>query len=195
VLKENVVYEFSLRGKWPAERYQRIIELQIQISNLLSQLTTVLEQMEPAWAQAFLKRTRLSDADFQGDVLAVISLISSSLRAGHPLPQVTPCPLLNRFMQRPHGLNIVHEESEEDFGLPKVLTEETLESLQYLIFSVGVSTAFGIVTRLDMLMVAVKELVGEQYHIDGIGLPLYYRRGREVEMRSPVPTGMPGSST
>jgi hypothetical protein len=144
-----------------------------------------------------------------------LGLISSSLRAGHPLPQVTPCPLLNRFMQRPHGLNIVHEESEEDFGLPKVLTEETLESLQYLcvtgpslplqvlhhqvlhrrIFSVGVSTAFGIVTRLDMLMVAVKELVGEQYHIDGIGLPLYYRRGREVEMRSPVPTGMPGSST
>jgi len=35
-------------------------------------------------------------------------------------------------MERPHGLNVVHEESEEDFGLPKVLTEETLESLQYL---------------------------------------------------------------
>ena len=35
-------------------------------------------------------------------------------------------------MDRHHGLNIVHEESEEDFGLPKVLTEETLESLQYL---------------------------------------------------------------
>lgn len=35
-------------------------------------------------------------------------------------------------MARPHGLNVVHEESEEDFGLPKVLTEETLESLQYL---------------------------------------------------------------
>lgn len=60
-----------------------------------------------------------------------LGLISSSLRTGNPLPQVTPCPLLNRFMERPHGLNVVHEESEEDFGLPKVLTEETLESLQY----------------------------------------------------------------
>ena len=115
-------------------------------------------------------------------------------------------------MRCPYGLNIVHEESEDDFGLPKVLTEETLESLQYLyvslplrvlhhqaphhrIFSVGVSTAFGIVTRLDKLMVAVKELVGEQYHIDGIGLPLYYRRGHGVEMRSPVPTGMPASGS
>ena len=36
-------------------------------------------------------------------------------------------------------------------------------------FCVGVSTAFGIVTRLDRLMVATKELVGEQYHIHGVG--------------------------
>jgi len=42
-------------------------------------------------------------------------------------------------------------------------------------------------TRLDKLMVAVKELVGEQYHIDGVGLPLH-RRGRGVEMRTPVST-------
>lgn len=61
-----------------------------------------------------------------------LGLISSSLRTGNPLPQVTPCPLLNRCMERHHGLNVIHEESEEDFGLPKVLTEETLESLQYL---------------------------------------------------------------
>ncbi|KAF8431956.1 hypothetical protein L210DRAFT_3650787 [Boletus edulis BED1] len=188
MLKENAMYEFSLRGKWPAERYQRILELLIQILNLLSHLTSVLEHMEPAWAHAFLKRTRLSDADFEGDVLAVISLISFSLRTGKPLPQVTPCPLLNRFMERRHGLNIVHEESEEDFGLPKVLAEETLESLQYMNFCVGLSTAFSIMTRLDKLMVAVKELVGERYHIDGVGLPLHYRRGRGVEMRTPVPT-------
>lgn len=38
-------------------------------------------------------------------------------------------------------------------------------------FSVGVTTAFGIILRLDKLMVATKELVGEQYHIHGIGIP------------------------
>ncbi|KAH7888067.1 hypothetical protein F5I97DRAFT_1806524 [Phlebopus sp. FC_14] len=186
VLKENVIYEFSLRGKWPAERYQKILEIQLQIAYLLSHLMSVIDRLEPAWAQAFLKRTRMLDADFQGDVLAVISLISSSLRTGQPLPQVTPCPLLDRFMSRFHGLNVIHEESEDDFGLPKTLTLETLESLQYLTFCVGVSTAFGIVTRLDRLMVAVKELVGEQYHIHGVGLPLYRGRSYGVEMRSPT---------
>lgn len=43
-------------------------------------------------------------------------------------------------------------------------------------------------TRLDKLMVAVKELVGEQYHIHGVGLPLHYRRGRGLEIRTPVET-------
>lgn len=38
-------------------------------------------------------------------------------------------------------------------------------------FTVGVTTAFGIVMRLDRLMVATKEIVGEQYHIHGVGLP------------------------
>ena len=34
---------------------------------------SVVEHLEPAWSRAFLLRTRFLDADFQGDVLAVIS--------------------------------------------------------------------------------------------------------------------------
>ena len=37
-------------------------------------------------------------------------------------------------------------------------------------FSVGISTAFALVNRLDRLMVAVKEVVGEHYHIHGVGV-------------------------
>ena len=36
-------------------------------------------------------------------------------------------------------------------------------------FSVGIITAFNIINRLDQLMLAVKEVVGEHYHIHGIG--------------------------
>ncbi|EGN97169.1 hypothetical protein SERLA73DRAFT_183808 [Serpula lacrymans var. lacrymans S7.3] len=185
VLRTNVVYEFSLRGQWPAERYQKIVEIQLEVAYLLSHLMSVVEHLEPAWSHAFLRRTRLLDSDFQGDVLAVISLISFSLRTGSPLPQITPCPLLDRFMLRHHGLNVIHQESEDDYGLPRTLTLETLENEQYLIFCVGVSTVFGIVTRLDHLMVAVKELVGEQYHIHGVGLG-HHRKPAGVEMSSPT---------
>ncbi|KAG1718215.1 hypothetical protein EDB19DRAFT_1899481 [Suillus lakei] len=185
VLKENVIYEFSLRGKWPAERYHKILEIQMQIAYQLCHLMSIVHHLEPAWAHAFLRRTRMLDSDFQGDVLAVISLISNALRTGSPLPQITPCPLLDRFMLRHHGLNVVHEESEDNYGLPRTLTVETLENLQYLTFCVGVSTTFGIITRLDRLMVAVKELVGEQYHIDGVGMG-HHRTWTGAEVTSPT---------
>jgi hypothetical protein len=35
-------------------------------------------------------------------------------------------------------------------------------------FCVGVSTAFNIMTRLDRLMIAAKEVVGEQYYMHGL---------------------------
>ncbi|KAG2336424.1 hypothetical protein BDR05DRAFT_1005899 [Suillus weaverae] len=87
VLKENVIYEFSLRGKWPAERYHKILKIQMQIAYQLCYLMSTVHHLEPAWAHAFLRRTRILDSDFQGDVLAVISLISNALRTGSPLPQ------------------------------------------------------------------------------------------------------------
>jgi hypothetical protein len=59
-------------------------------------------------------------------------MISTSLRTGDPLPQITPCPLLDRFILHYHGLNVIHKESEDDYGLPRRLTIETLESEQYL---------------------------------------------------------------
>ena len=37
-------------------------------------------------------------------------------------------------------------------------------------FSVGISTAYGVINRLDRLMIAVKEVVGEQYHTHGVGV-------------------------
>jgi hypothetical protein len=40
-------------------------------------------------------------------------------------------------------------------------------------FCVGISIAYGIINRLDKLMLAVKEIVGEQYHIHGVGLRPY----------------------
>jgi hypothetical protein len=123
------------------------------ISYALSNLISVLQHLEPSWARAFLSRTRFMDPDFQGDILAVIctfifvsvfskstylifilvpGMITSSLRTGSPLPQITPCPLLDRFLLQYHGLNVVHKEAGEDHGLPRSMTFDTLKNEQYL---------------------------------------------------------------
>ncbi|KAF8149165.1 hypothetical protein B0H34DRAFT_735166 [Crassisporium funariophilum] len=182
VLRTNVIYEFSLRGRWPAKRYQQIVDLQTAISYSLSHLMSVVKHLESNWARAFLRRTRFMDSDFQGDILAVISMISSSLRTGSPLPQITPCPLLDRFMLKYHGLDVIHKDAEENYGLPRTLTLDTLKDEQYLMFCVGITTAFSIINRLDRLMLATKEIVGEQYHIHGVGI-LPVTKGVEMDVR------------
>jgi CO dehydrogenase nickel-insertion accessory protein CooC1 len=58
-------------------------------------------------------------------------MISTALRTGAPLPQITPCPLLDRFSDD-HGLSVLGEDAEDDYGLPRTLTIETLEDEQYL---------------------------------------------------------------
>lgn len=59
-------------------------------------------------------------------------MVSTALRTGSPLPQVTPCPLLDRFTLHHQGLHVVNEDAEDDYGLPRTLTIETLEDEQYL---------------------------------------------------------------
>jgi hypothetical protein len=35
-------------------------------------------------------------------------------------------------MMRHHGLDVIHKDSEEDYGLPRLLTLETLQNEQYM---------------------------------------------------------------
>lgn len=59
-------------------------------------------------------------------------MIATALRTGEPLPQITPCPLVDRFYFKYHGFNVIHKDAEDDFGLPRSLTVDTLENEQYL---------------------------------------------------------------
>jgi len=171
----NVGYEISLRGKWPIERYEKILELQMDLAHYLTHFLLVVDRLEPRWTSVFLRRTRFVDSAFLGDVLAVITMISNALRTGMALPQITPAPLLDRFWRDQHGFNILRQNEEaDDYGLPRKVTFETLKDEQYMLFSVAVSRAYSIISHLDLLMVATKELVGEQFHIDGIEIPLLH---------------------
>lgn len=59
----------------------------------------------------------------------------------------------------------------------------------------GVSSAFSFISRLDRLMLAVKEVVGEQYGIRGVGMGTM-SRAAGVEMGSRTNTlRLPGSPT
>ena len=62
----------------------------------------------------------------------LLGLISTALRSGTPIPQITPCPLLNRFLRYNHGLNVVREEEDDEYELPKTTTVDLLKDDQYM---------------------------------------------------------------
>ncbi|KAF8311865.1 hypothetical protein DL93DRAFT_2115513 [Clavulina sp. PMI_390] len=168
----NASYEFSLRGKWPAGRYTAISTMQFEIAYLLTHLYTVVIRMDGIWVQAFLARTRLLDPDFLGRLLTTITMCSSSLKTGVPLPQITAAPLIDGLNKNDKMIDVIAQETE--LGLPTVLTAEVLRDEQYMCFCVGVASVYSLVRRLDRLMFAIKELVGENFHVDGVEIPLPY---------------------
>ena len=67
-------------------------------------------------------------------ICLAIAMLSTALRTGHPLPQISPCPLLDRFMEHHHGhgLHVPLDEEDEEYGLPRAVTMHMLEDMQYL---------------------------------------------------------------
>lgn len=94
----NAKKEFSLRGRWPEERYQGLLTTLVETMSLLAQFNHLLPQLDSRWRRALLARTRMSDPLFLGDVLAVISMTSSALKTAAPLPQITPGPLIAKYV-------------------------------------------------------------------------------------------------
>nr|XP_019049909.1 hypothetical protein I302_00328 [Kwoniella bestiolae CBS 10118]OCF28839.1 hypothetical protein I302_00328 [Kwoniella bestiolae CBS 10118] len=168
--------EYSLRGQWPEERYKALLDTLQDLFSLLSQLNHVLTQLDRPWRKALLDRTRLSDPAFLGDVLAVMSMCSTALRAGTALPQITPSPLVARFrLGKTKGLDLPHDPSEQSGELPSLVTVDVLESDNYLRYALGITTTFSLISRLDRIVVICKTLLGENFHISGLHLEQNHR--------------------
>ncbi|WVQ83523.1 hypothetical protein IAT38_005664 [Cryptococcus sp. DSM 104549] len=167
----NAALEYSLRGQWPEERYKALLDTLQDLFSLLSQLNHVLTQLDRPWRKALLDRTRLSDPMFLGDVLVVLSMCSTALRAGTSLPQITPSPLVARFrMGKTKGLDLPHDPTDSSGELPSLVTVDVLESDNYMRYALGITTTFSLISRIDRIVVICKTLLGENFHISGLQL-------------------------
>ncbi|GAA5921957.1 hypothetical protein JCM1841_005015 [Sporobolomyces salmonicolor] len=175
-------YELSLQGPWPAEHYAALQALQMELLDLLTQLTSVICALDAKWTKALLHRSQLSNPHFLQDLLTTFHLLSAALDHGMPLPMIYN-PLLERFLKPPevqhagHGYGYDVTIGDIDIeGLPQHVTLDVICSLEYLRFSCGISQCYAIINRLDRLMFVAKSLVGENYLLYGLEMP-QHRRG------------------
>ena len=109
----NAKFEYSLRGRWPEERYkvsqcvdgvmliafQALMEAVRDALMSLHQLHHVLSQLDRPWRKVLLNRIQFDNPAFLGDILAVFSMCSTALASGTALPQITPSPLVARLVR------------------------------------------------------------------------------------------------
>lgn len=162
-------FEPPISGRWPKEKYVRILQLQRELLDLLVAFVGCLTQMHESgesgqqWMNAMFSRTGWHDPYFSGDVLATLCLMSHAIQTGTALPQLVPSPLINRFYDKKEiPLDDVLEGS-----LPRRLDVATLRNPDYASFAVASTITFAIVKRIDDLMQVAKELVGESFHSTG----------------------------
>ena len=165
------MYEISLRGPWPAQSYEKIHQLEMELLDLIQQLHGVLSLLPNPWKVALLKRTQFSSRVFLGPFLSAFQLASNGLAEKQPIPFFVGALLENylRPLQTSGGRGYGYEITLDDEadGLPLRVDAEIIGSLFYLKFAVGVSVMYGIVSRIDQVLLVVKELVGESYIVNG----------------------------
>ncbi|KAJ6610792.1 hypothetical protein B0H10DRAFT_2059028 [Mycena sp. CBHHK59/15] len=156
-LTELAKWEGSIRGKWPAADYTKLVDIQGDMIASLAQLGGALGHLENEWRVTFLHSSKVLNPNFIADVMAVFSLISQSLRTGEPMHQVVPHRLLDRVFYH-HGRAIPVVAAEEN---GKTVDVERIKSLNYMYYASGIVAVYQLLTSLDELHVIAKDLCGE----------------------------------
>ncbi|EPQ51266.1 hypothetical protein GLOTRDRAFT_66016 [Gloeophyllum trabeum ATCC 11539] len=148
-------WEGNVRGSWPFEEYNRMVDVQIQMLGNLAQLGGALSHMSEEWRLAFLKRTRALNPNFITDVLSLFSLISQSLRTGEPLHEVLPSSLFERLAYHHHRTRKIRD---APIDAPQL---EQLQSLDYMVYASGMIAVLELIVGLDELHAITRRLCGE----------------------------------
>ncbi|KAF7303825.1 hypothetical protein MIND_00612300 [Mycena indigotica] len=154
-------WEGSIRGKWPAEQYEKLVNVQLDMLTILAQLGVSLTQLDPEWQQDFLHSSKVLNPNFIADVMALFSLISQSLRTKDPMHQVLPTSLLDRlFYHDSHHANVLSPNL-DSAKLSVLGAVERVKSVGYIHYASSVVSVYQLIRCVDELHALTRELCGE----------------------------------
>ncbi|KAJ7186248.1 hypothetical protein B0H12DRAFT_1173827 [Mycena haematopus] len=154
-LTELAKWEGSIRGKWPAAEYTQLVDVQVEMIAVLAQLASGLGHLEKESQPTYLLNSKVLNPNFIGDVMAVFSLISQSLRTGEPMHEVIPTNLLDRLFY--------HDSQNLDALEPwnTAVDIEMIKSPSYMHYASSIVAVYQLLRYLDELHLLTKDLCGE----------------------------------
>ncbi|KAJ3501936.1 hypothetical protein NLJ89_g9115 [Agrocybe chaxingu] len=83
-------FEPQLAGTWPHDEYHELFDQQARLIGGLVILITSLAKQDTKWCSLLVHRTPFMNPNFLSDIFTTLSILSSSLKDGHPLPAYLP---------------------------------------------------------------------------------------------------------
>ncbi|KAG8684046.1 hypothetical protein FRC11_012701 [Ceratobasidium sp. 423] len=171
-LMATIKWERNIRGSWPVENHEKLLEIQVRMVSDLIQLAGALSVLPPKWRNRLLHKTSFLNPNLIWDVMAIFGIASMSPETGHPVHDVLPSNLLDRAAYHDEQTCMVGErfkrldriDGDEAAEFTPVtdepLTGQKLMSMEYSTFATGVLAAFHLLHVLDQIHLITKELCG-----------------------------------
>ncbi|KZT41392.1 hypothetical protein SISSUDRAFT_305773 [Sistotremastrum suecicum HHB10207 ss-3] len=151
-------WEGSMRGNWQYDEYARLVEVQIEMTGALAQLSGALHSLPMAWRRRLLHRTRFLNPNFIADVIAVLSAVSQCLKSGDALHQVLPSSLTERIFYHDALAPSDSKQQESPNDLKRLAF---LESVEFMSYATAVCAVCQLMNGIDETHQIAKRLCGE----------------------------------
>ncbi|KAF3906893.1 hypothetical protein ABW21_db0209595 [Orbilia brochopaga] len=144
---------------------ESLLKVEDQLGKILESLSLisfVSPRLTPMYQKRLEVQTEFARTDTIACIMAVLGVLEGSLRTGHPLAEVLPVPLLGRLRKVPGPSDRVDS-----------VTRDMLNNEEWTVFAVTLMAVTSLYSRIDDLVMTVKDAVGEKHYI--AGLPHHHR--------------------
>ncbi|KAF3262513.1 hypothetical protein TWF192_007186 [Orbilia oligospora] len=139
-----------------------LLEIETCLSRILESLSTiafVLPRLTGTYKRILEAQTYFVETETVASIIAALTALEETLRGGQPLSDVLPVPLLQNLRKiavPPNGIG-AHE-----------FSRDILKNDDWSSFLVALMAVASLYSRIDSLVITVKEAVGEKYHVEGL---------------------------
>ncbi|KAI0360638.1 hypothetical protein OH77DRAFT_1418621 [Trametes cingulata] len=151
-------WEGSIRGAWPSDDYNKLLEAENDMLSGLILLGGALANLEPDLRRSTLPHTHVLNPHFISDIMSMFFLVSQSLRTGEPLHQAQYKNLADRLHY--HRGNAAAAAASNPSGAETRL-RQSLTSYEYMFYATAVVAVLQMVQALHEARTVVADLCGE----------------------------------
>ncbi|KAI1798167.1 hypothetical protein LXA43DRAFT_979068 [Ganoderma leucocontextum] len=153
-------WEGNIRGHWPFEEYNQLLDIQIDILSSLVLMASGLTNMDPGMRKAALPHTFVLNPHFISDAISMFYLVSQSLRTGEPLHGAQYKNLTDRLFYHSSTAVIAHTDAGAHAQSRKA-HRQSIMSYEYMFYASAVVAVLQMSNSLNELRTAVVGLCGE----------------------------------